>query len=438
MEPPSDASRAPELSRRRFWFNVVGATIAIVLGCWLSSGTLAPYGTGPVGRCQYRVNGDHGQFRSVYYMLEGQPAPEWETSVVLRRIMHPLLAYPLMKRYGFNAGGLMFNFLIHAAAMIALALAIRRYFDARAAILVCWLFSTYPGYAYWGGLPYSYGWIVPGSIACTIGLLWWNDRPSLARAAGAAGIVGFVALGYDLMPCFGGALILMLVFRRRWLDLLIVLVVLGLTALFIARGLPAIFGFPASNSNNQVYGVIINSWLTFWERFDGWGSLLVGVPRVFGSNFLFSGMIFMPVLMVWLIVLRRRWQIRPLLGPVVQCVLLSTLALFVFLNAAPPYDDWQMRGTWISRLYQPWFVAILLVVAATSVALRAHARRYKLFLASVVAVIAIDALAIAGPILRFDTLYVAVHQNFYRDWSLAKNEEFFDQLGRRPFWFCKK
>jgi len=272
----------------RFWLQVGAATAVIMLGCWLCSGTVAPYGTYDFGDCHYRMNGDHPHFSAVFAMLDGHPAVEWDYSVVLRRILHPLLAYPLMKIFGFEAGGVMFNILLHGGAMVALALAIRRFYDSRAAVLTCWLFATYPGYAYWAGLPYSYALIVPGSIACTIGLLWWHERPSLARAAIAATIVGVVGCGYDIMPFFGGALLLLAAYHRRWRDLAVSLVVLGVWAVFVARGLPAIFGFPAMNSNTQTYGNVIGAWLHFWQRTDGWGALLADVPHVLVSNFFYS------------------------------------------------------------------------------------------------------------------------------------------------------
>ena len=57
----------------RFWLHVGAATAVIMLGCWLSSGTVAPYGTYDFGDCHYRMNGDHHQFSAVFAMLDGQP-----------------------------------------------------------------------------------------------------------------------------------------------------------------------------------------------------------------------------------------------------------------------------------------------------------------------------------------------------------------------------
>lgn len=431
--------------RNRFWLHVAGATATIMLGCWLCSGTVAPYGTYDYGDCHYRMNGDHYQFTAVYAMLDGEPSVTWGYSVVLRRILHPLLAFPLIKLFGFDAGAIIFNILLHGASMIAVALAFRRFFDARAAVLTCWLLATYPGYAYWAGVPYSYAMIVPGSIACTIGLLWWNDRPTVLRSVIAACIVGFVGLGYDLMPYFGGALLLLILYKRRWLDLPVALVVLGGWALFVAVGIPTLFGFSATNTNTQSYGVIVKTWLHFWQHTDGWLALLRDVPHIFISNFFFSAGIFLPILFLLILAHHVRYRVRPIVGPVALAILLAVFGVFLFLNLAPPYvntappyfNDWQLRGTWIARLYQPWFVVVLLVVAAASVALR-ETPRYKLLVRSVVVCCVAGWLAIAGPYIHFLPAYKAVHHNFYQAFAHRRSSFWmFKKLGVRPYGFCK-
>lgn len=406
-----------------------------MLGCWLSSGTLAPYGMQPDdGPCRYRVNIDHEQFKAVFRMLDGRPANEWSSSVVLRRILHPVLAYPWMKAFGFELGGLLFNIALHLATLVALALAIRRFFDARAAVLVTWLFATYPGITYWVGLPYSYAWIVPGSIACTIALLWWHEQPSLRRSIVAACVVGVVGLGYDLLPFFGGALLLLIGARRRWRDLAVTSLVLFAWALFIAKGPAAIFGFPAQNANTAAYGAVLRSYLDAPHRLHGWGALVAALPKVFVACFVFSNFVFFPALFVWLLLLRRR---RPVFHPVALAVLVSVLGLFLFLNVAPPYQGaWQLRGVWIPRLFQPWFVAVLVTVAATSVALRPSAR-HRLLVASVVLVTALDGAVIAGPFIKLTPLYAGVYEGFYRAWRMEENAAWLDKLGRRPYGLCR-
>lgn len=425
------------LSPRRFWVAVGLAALMLMLGSWLSSGTLAPYGTHVHGDCQYRINIDHVHFSAVFKMIDGRPEPEWGYSVVLRRVLHPILAYPFIKAFGFEVGGFLFNVFAHVLALVAIAVAFRRFFDARAALLATWLFATFPGYAYWIGLPYSYAFIVPGSVACAIALLWWRERPSTARSAIAACVVGVVGLGYDLMPFFGGALVFLLVGYRRWRDLALVVVILFAWLLFIGKGIPALFGFPAINANTQSYGAVFDAYLDLPNRLEGWGKMVVKAPRIFVSNFVFSAGVFFPVLFVWLLAVRGRWRMRPLVDPVALSIVLATLGVFLFLNLAPPYvNPWQLRSTWIARLYQPWFVAVPIVVAATSVALR-NSRRHRLLLWSVIAVVVIDAAVIAGPFIGLTPLYASVHQRFYQAHGHNRNTTWLRELGRRPLGVCK-
>lgn len=434
--PASPAVDAP-ISKRRFWLHVGLAVLALILGAWLSSGTLTPYGTYAQGPCHYRLNGDHWHFRAVYAMLAGKPAHVWSFSVVLRRILHPLLAFPLMKAFGFDLGGFLFNILALVIAQIGLAVAIRRFFDARAAVLVVWLFASYPGYAYWVGLPYAYGFIVPGSVLAVIMLMWLHERPSTRRAVAAAFVIGFVGLGYDLIPAFGGALLLMLLFQRRWLDLVLAVLTLAAWVAFIGRGLPAIFGFPALNSNTQVYVSIVGSWLDAWNHLAAWAALLLDAPGALVGAFFYSNFIFFPVLLLALLAARWRLRLRPVIPRVALAILLSELALFLFLNLSPPYDGmWQMRGAWIARLYQPWFVAVPIVVAATSLALRGT-RYHKLLIGAVVLVAALDGAVIAGPFIGLTSLYGGVYQRFYRVHGHNQNAAWLRKLGRRPYGICQ-
>lgn len=425
-------------SRRRFWLHVGLAALALVVLCWLSSGTLTPYGTQASEPCHYRVNIDHPHFVMVYRMLDGQPAARWQGSVVLRRILHPLLAYPWIKAFGFDLGGLLFNIFALVVAQIGLALALRRYFDARAAVLVTWLFASYPGYAYWVGLPYSYGFIVPGAVAGLILLMWWHDQPSTRRSLVAAFVIGILGLGYDLIPPLGGALLLLCLSRRRWLDTALVAITLAAWLAFIGRGLPAIFGFPAINSNTVIYVDLVKGWLDAWHRTTGWGALLAKVPGDFVSTFFYSNFLFFPILTLLVIAVRLGLRLRPVIPHVALAVILSELAMFVFINLAPPTEgSWQLRGAWIARIYQPWFIAVPLLVAATSFALRGR-RAHKLLLGAVLAVAVLDAAVITGPFIGLTPLYGGVYQRFYRMQAHARNAAWLRKLGRRPYGICQK
>ena len=71
---------------------------------------------------------------------------------------------------------------------------------------------------YWAGLPYSYAIIVPASLLC-MALLWRVETLTTWRQALLAGLgLGVLFTGYDLLPFFGAAALLLLLWRRLWLP----------------------------------------------------------------------------------------------------------------------------------------------------------------------------------------------------------------------------
>lgn len=131
------------------------AAVVLVLGVWASSGTLAPYATtlaSPYvwGPCDYLLNIDHNHFKAVFLMLDGAPRDQWEYSVVLRRVLHPLLAYPFMKVLGFGAGGVVANVLLALASIAVFWRSLRKRYEEKVPLAFLGLLATYPGIFYWG------------------------------------------------------------------------------------------------------------------------------------------------------------------------------------------------------------------------------------------------------------------------------------------------
>jgi hypothetical protein len=120
-------------------------------------------------------------------------------------------------------------------------------------------------------------------------------------------------------------------------------------------------------------------------------------------------------------------------------LLLTTLALFLFVNLAPPTQGWQMRGSGISRIYQPAFAAmILFLVRWAQAAWEARTPALRRATTSALAIAALaNATVIFGPILHI-ALADHVYLSFYRHaetYALSKN---LDTFGRRPLGFCDK
>jgi hypothetical protein len=229
-------------------------------------------------------------------------------------------------------------------------------------VLAAWLLALYPGAAYWGGLPYPYALIVPGSLLLTAGLarLAAADRwpTTVAWSIG----MGLGYLGYDFLPFFLPASLLVLAGRQRWgaavVSAGLQVAPLALWLLWLDRGLHV----PVHNANSHVYGSILSAYASF----PGWPALWaevreavpVGLEVLFGANFLF-----LPGLFVAVVALNPLTSRVSLRRPE-TALLLATLALFLFNNFAPPYGGtWEMRGSWIARLYQPVFPVLVLFVA---------------------------------------------------------------------------
>jgi hypothetical protein len=100
--------------------------------------------------CRYLADIDHVHFKATFLLLAGADRQDWAFSVVLRRILFPLLANPAMKIWGFEIGGGGAGLLLHLATFIVFIRFLQRHIGEVAAIRAMWLLATYPGLTYWG------------------------------------------------------------------------------------------------------------------------------------------------------------------------------------------------------------------------------------------------------------------------------------------------
>lgn len=408
--------------------SIAAASAVMLLGIWLSSGTMAPYAAtldSPLvlEPCHHLANIDHEQFEATFAFLDGAPPEEWSYSLVLRRLLFPLLAYPLMKAFGFLWGGILTSMLLHLLAMALLDRFVRRRYSEAAAVVAAWLLATYPGVAYWGGLPYSYAIIVPACIVAVIALFRIDESGEPSSLVRSSLLLGLTFTAYDLLPFFGAASVL-LVLRKRSVRASIInaasfLLPPGAVAAFLLWH-PAI---PDSNPNTGIYATIVRAYLE--PVFTGWGSLLSELPKAAWGSFIFGNFVVLPL--AWLLALpvtrvKRRFE------RVELAVLLAVTAVFLVNNLAPVYYGWQMRGDWIARLYQPIFVVFLLSLARMSTLSRT-ARWIS------VAAVVLNAVIVFGPVTG-NRAASFVYARFYRhgtDQGLTRNLE---RFGRRPLGVC--
>jgi hypothetical protein len=416
--------------------HVVAAMVVLAGAIYLSSGTMAPYGATlayplVLEPCHYLVNVDHYQFEAVYRMIRGDEPSQWAGSVVLRRLLFPVISYPFVSMAGFLGGGLLASVLVNVLSVTVFAAFIRRRFGQAAAIATLWLLATYPGITYWAGLPYSYVAIVPGSLLGLILLYRIDEHPALPDVLRASFLLGLIFTAYDLLPFFGPAAMITLAARRRWLSILPAGFTMIVPGLLVALMLLTM-GVSAVNSNTANYLSVVLSYFNV-DRYDSeWLSYLIELPLILVSNALYSNLIFLPLLAVAgsFVLWRRKLEI---VGLPEKGLLVSGLLLFVFTNVAPPYYGWQMRGYWVARLYQPLLVVLLMIAARLMHRLEGAAlTRWRL---AVVATVVLNASVAFGPLLM-NPLAGFVYHKFYvhsPPESLLINLE---RYGRRPLGFC--
>jgi hypothetical protein len=424
--------------RMRFRAHLAAASTLVALAVWSSSGTMAPYAatwaypivTEP---CGYLVNSDHHQHEAVFEMLDGQPPERWRQSLVLRRLLFPLVAYPFMKAAGYQLGGFLASLLCQLAGLWALALHLRRRQGESAAIAGMWMLAVYPGITYWAALPYAYVAIVPASIGLFILLTRLEERRGIRAAAGISVAMGLLFTAYDLAPFFGVAALIILLRGRRWADLPVAIAGMALGPVCSLLLLKLALHAPLANSNTALYGTVLGAYL-HPPAAGVWLRSVTDFPLVLVRNFFVSNMVFLPAAFLVTAALTRR---RPTL--VEGSVMAAVALVFLFNNLAPPYGGrWQMRGGFIPRLYQPIFVA-LIVYCARAVGDRRSYSRAKGALLVVTAALAcaVNASIAFGPIGRVPWAG-GVYQAFYQHAPPGTMEATLARYGRRPLGFFRR
>lgn len=421
---------------RPFTIHAAAASVLLGLAIWLSSGTMAPYAAMDpwplvLEPCHYLANIDHYHFEAVFRMIAADAPETWFRSVVLRRILYPILAYPFVRGFGLLAGGLIATIALHLVAVNAFAVHVRRRIGDRGAVAVLWLLATYPGITYWAGLPYSYVAIVPGTLFLLILLDRLNEAEAAQDVLRPALVMGIVFLAYDLLPFFVPAAVILLATRRRWSHL--VPAVAGLLIPTAAVGIAfAVMQVPLINSNTGTYLRIVEAYLDPTAYGAEWLALLARAPLVLVSNFAYSNMIFLPLLAALGWVLGRRQGARLLELPELALAA-AILAVFLANNLAPPYEGWQMRGEWIARLYQPLFAVLLVVVARVTELMSGRLRRA--WTAAVVLTVLANGSIAFGPALGNPLAGFAYHK-FYAHAPPETLLTNLERFGRRPLGFC--
>lgn len=411
------------------------ALLVFALGFYCNTGTLAPYAITHVPvddpETGYLRHIDEPQHRALYEMLEGSPRPEWAGSVLLRRVLYPVMTWPATQLLGFRTGAVVGAFCWNLVGFYFWLGWMRKRWGDRTAIAAAWLAALYPGAAYWGGLPQVYGLIFPLALGLHAALHELETAPRRRLALWSA-LMGVAYLGYDFFVFFVPATVVLLFRRRSWLDLAIsvILQLAPLAAWLLC--LRFLLDSAVVNGNTGTYGQVIAAYLHPGDL-AAWWRLLQEAPAVFLDVFFGANFLFLPCLFLALVVIHTISS-RPLLSRADLALLAAALALFLFNNLAPDHQvEWPMRGNWIARLYQPVFVVLLAAAARWWGAESSPIRRKTLALLFG-ATAAANAFVVFGPIAG-DPLGIS-GQAYYRFYNHSENHTLYHsnlrQYGRRP------
>ncbi|MEN9662995.1 MAG: Dolichyl-phosphate-mannose-protein mannosyltransferase [Verrucomicrobiota bacterium] len=430
----------PAPAPRRWHLHLAGATLLFFAGLYCSTGTLTPYANTSIPHVAkgtgYLYNPDHIHFHALFNFMDGRDRSTWDNALFLRRILYNVMAYPFMKAAGWEVGGTLASIVFNVAAFVIFVRALRRRVGETGAIFTAWILALYPGAGYWGGLPYQHALIVPGSLLLMLVLVSLAEDSGWRPVILGSVLLGLANLGYEFFMFFLPASLLLLVWQRRWLAAIVSVFLQALPLVLWILILKYGFAQSMGNSNSASFGAIAGSYLNIGDP-ARWRAILELAPEVgynlfFGANFLFLPALFLAVVALNAVTSRIRQH------PAELTLLLAGLALFLFNNLAPEYiSSWQLRGTWIARIYQPVFPAFLWFMARWWQHLPALGRWTRAALYSpVLLALGGNALIVFGPIL--DNPHGLSEVAFYRFYDHANHANYTANLlkfGRRPLGF---
>ncbi len=425
------------------------------LQMWLCSGTLAPYAATlhnphlindqgdyiPLEKdtnynelgCYYIANYDHKHYIANYRLIDNKPKEQWNWAFLLRRPLLYIISYPFMKMFGFLGGGFVMALLINIAVLVWFARWVKQKWGATAAIVGLISLSAYPATMYWSGMPYPHILITACVLVLTILLYKVYETDNLKTIALCSLGAGISFLAYDTYIFFFPAFGLLLLFQKKWkaipISVFFLALPLGLWLWFLNGKT-----LPNASGNTDIYGNIITAYLNattqqLWEN-------LKNIPSVLYHNFSNAAYFYLAVFFVAVILVGKLTKSLKLALPF-WVITIAMLAVFVFNNMAPHYEGWQMRGNWISRIYQP--VIILCLLPAFEVLknweLRGKRRYIQLLVVATAIVFIFNTQINISPAFgSYSQTYH--HYNFYFHSMPETMGENLEKHGRRPLWIC--
>lgn len=444
----STAALSSSEVRTAEWQILLACSI-LFLTIYFSTGSLTPYNL--FGNCfvsksaPYFLNFDHVIHLSLFDFLDGR-APA--SKMLLRRILFPVMAYPLMKTFGFAVGGLIASFFVNLSSLILFGMYCQKRYGAKAATISVWLLSTFPGFAYFAGLPYVYAILLPVCLAMLVLLSELERRNSMKEVVLVSLGLGSLNLGYDMLVFCLPAAVLMLLTYKRVRDAVIAGVCCCFPSFFWLAALWFICGKDAvANANTSVYANAVLSYSLLQDPVVI-QSIILGLPSVISTLFkvyFTSTFYFLPSFFLVAVLVGSLFAKVKLLRAE-ACLLLTAAALFLFSNCAPEYyhsafggGEWQLKGDQFARIYLPLFAVFISYIAR----LWENQQRLAIGIRALLAVLAVltvlgNGLVSFGPMLNNP---FAISSRIYHDFYIHAPEFAMQRslqvFGRNPVGFFR-
>lgn len=354
-------------TNKNFAISLICALIILLVQMYLNTGTLSAYAVtlqNPFEMEGYIVNYDYAHYQCNYNFIIGESVDKWGGGWVLRRELFYIISFPFFKLFGFYIGGLLSAFVITLTSFYFFIKFVYKNIGTRAAYVTMILLSTYPGIMYWIGSPFAQVMIVP--CCCWIYAIMWEMKQTdnLKKHIVYLFIISIMFTAYDLFVFFYPAILLIYLKHYQWKKVFVSLPIMIIPQILIVLWLKSSGATNISSDNSGLYLTIIKSYFHI-KDFSSWLEILELVPKILINNFLDSNFLFLPILFLIILV----WGLfkKFALNEIETSILFFALMVFLFNNLAPWYvAEFQMRGAWIARVYQPIFVVMLMYIVRFS------------------------------------------------------------------------
>jgi hypothetical protein len=354
-------------TNRNFALSIICALVILLVQMYVNTGTLSAYAVtlqNPFKMEGYIVNYDYAHYQCNYNFIIGESVDKWGTGWVLRRELFYIISFPFFKLFGFYIGGILSAFVITLTSFYFFIKFIYKNIGIQSAYVAMILLSTYPGIMYWIGSPFAQVMIVP--CCCWVYVIMWkmSQTDKLKKHILYLSIISLMFTAYDLFVYFYPAILLIYLKHCQWKKVFVSLPIMIIPQILIILWLKSSGATTISSANSGLYFTITKSYFHITD-FSSWLEILELVPKILFDNFLDSNFLFLPLLFLIAFILGLFKKFA--LNEIETSILFFVLMVFLFNNLAPWYEaDFQMRGVWIARVYQPIFIVMLMYIVRFS------------------------------------------------------------------------